>query len=121
MKNLRHSTYDFYLNTNETQQILSTVGSLLVKTSRKHPLISFRVRLQNRNYKYFGELVAYLDARKFDKRVSKLDFKTKNLHALNFAVSLLYRKFITNNLGSVISSIAYRSPSRPRPESFTPP
>jgi len=29
--------------------------------------------------------------------------------------------FITSNLGSVMSSIAYRKPSRPRPESFTPP
>lgn len=32
-----------------------------------------------------------------------------------------YRRFMTSNLGSVISSIAYRKPSRPRPESFTPP
>lgn len=32
-----------------------------------------------------------------------------------------YRRFITISLGSVISSIAYRKPSRPKPESFTPP
>ena len=32
-----------------------------------------------------------------------------------------YRKFIANIRGSVISSIAYFNPSRPSPESFTPP
>src|SRR3954452_13234986 len=33
----------------------------------------------------------------------------------------LQRKFMTSSLGSVISSIAYRRPSRPKPDSFTPP
>src|SRR2546427_7513738 len=32
-----------------------------------------------------------------------------------------YRRFITSSLGSVISSIAYRRPSRPKPESLIPP
>ena len=36
-------------------------------------------------------------------------------------IFLSYRTAITSSLRSVMSSIEYRSPSRPRPESFTPP
>jgi hypothetical protein len=32
-----------------------------------------------------------------------------------------YRRFITSSLGSVMSSMAYRKPSRPTPESLIPP
>ena len=31
------------------------------------------------------------------------------------------RRFMTSSFGSVMSSMAYRTPSRPIPESFTPP
>lgn len=33
----------------------------------------------------------------------------------------LYMSLMTSNLGSVISPIAYRTPSRPNPDPFTPP
>ncbi len=80
-------------------------GSLIVKTRENYPQISFRVRFAELGIiNISGELVACLD-KKIHRPGFKLDFKQK-LVAFNFAMSLLYRRFITNNLGSVISSIA---------------
>ena len=44
--------------------------------------------------------------------------RTPGLHWL---LASVHRRFITSSFGSVISSIAERKPSRPNPESLTPP
>jgi hypothetical protein len=56
----------------------------------------------------------YNSSRRFEIYLS--DSHWKILYELNS-----HRRFMTSNLGSVISSMAYRKPSRPKPESFTPP